>query len=98
VNWSAPIPSTSSSRCAASSIRVDSGTHSPPVSSRTRTRACSVVDPPPRRLGRSQAGERVTSNRRGPAENSHTTFGATPGSAWSLRNRQPCARLPGTHP
>ena len=58
-NWSALMPSSGSSSAAASSMRVETVDHCPAHSSSRRMRACSVVVPVPRALGRSCAGLRV---------------------------------------
>ena len=86
-----------------SSRRVDSGCHGVASSSLARrseitTRACSVVNPEPRFLGRCQAGERSMRNRRPVIVASRTTRGPTSSPAWSLRSRLAVDRSPGTSP
>ena len=97
-NWSALMPSSGSSSAAASSMRVDTEAQLPARSSSRWTRACSVVVPAPRALGRSCAGLRVIRQRRPPRVTSSSTSVRTAGSAWSDRSRPVLPRTPGTRP
>ena len=72
-------------RWPASSRRLVSAVHSPSRSSSTTTCAWTRVVPVPRRLGRSQAGERVNRKVRPPMLSRSTTRGSASGAAWSLR-------------
>ncbi len=79
-------------------MRLDSGCHAPDTCSLMVTLAGSVVTPSPRRLARSQAGERTSLKRRPPSVASRVTRGGTSGSAWSERSRLAALRSPGTSP
>ena len=64
----------------------------------TSSRACSVVVPVPRFLGRTCSGRRVTSSRSPPTVSSQLTSVRVAASAWSLRSRFSSPRAPGTVP
>ena len=85
--------------CPTSSLRVDFSIHAPSMRSRSRDWACAVVKPFLLRVeGLSHAGERVTSKRRPPVENSQMTSGTAAGPAWSLRSDLLPWRTPGREP
>lgn len=100
VNCPTVMPSSSSSSCWASSIRVARVVHSVPAErSCTSTVACWVTCPRlALLLGRAHRGERVTRSRRPPRVTSRRTCGDASRWAWSLCSRSARCRAPGTRP